>query len=248
MIIRLIKCLDIYIQKWLSFHIFLDNLFVCLKSVIILKEREITVTDIVRKRTSEYPPRLLQLKKINRDIIWGTLQVSVIGGVCCWLWQDSNAVMSKFFSSISLFLFFLCQFFFWNSEKMLLFRTNFKLLNDLSPGFFRSDLVELLVILLYAFWILFYCLSFFCLSFFYLNFFYLKFFCLSFFCLSFLCKILQKMFSDAENLGFFYDFDLKFFPSNLEQLLMISYYSSLISFILMGLSNFYIIFNIFTYI
>jgi hypothetical protein len=33
------------------------------------------------------------------------LQASIIGGVCCWLWQDSNAVMGKFF--ISFFSFFL---------------------------------------------------------------------------------------------------------------------------------------------
>ena len=82
-VIRLIKCLDIYIQKGLSFHLFLDNLFVCWKSVIALKEREIAITSTVRKGTSGYSPRLLQLKKVNRDLIWGALQASIIEGVCC---------------------------------------------------------------------------------------------------------------------------------------------------------------------
>jgi Transposase IS4 len=95
-VIRLIKCLSIYIQKGLSFHLFLDNLFVCWKSAIALKERGIAVTETVRKGASEYPPRLLQLKKANRGLVWGALQASIIGGVCCWLWQDSNAVMGKF--------------------------------------------------------------------------------------------------------------------------------------------------------
>ena len=116
-IVRLIKCLDIYIQKGLSFHLFLDNLFVCWKSIITLKERGITVTSTVRKRTSEYPPWLLQLKKINRDLLWDALQASIIEGICCWLWQDSNAVISKFLSSFLVFWFFWYQFFFWNSEK-----------------------------------------------------------------------------------------------------------------------------------
>jgi Transposase IS4 len=72
-IIRLIKCLSIYIQNGRSFHLFLDNLFVCWKSVIALKERGIAVTGIVRKGASRYPPRLLQLKKVNRGLIWGAL-------------------------------------------------------------------------------------------------------------------------------------------------------------------------------
>ena len=50
---------------------------------------------------SGYPPRLLQLKKLNRGLVWGELQASIIEGVCCWLWQDSNVVMGKF-----LFFFF----------------------------------------------------------------------------------------------------------------------------------------------
>jgi hypothetical protein len=95
-VIRLIDCLSIYIQQnKLSFYLSLDNLFVCWKSAIALKERGITVTGLVRKEASRYPPRLLRLKKINRGLIWGELQASVIEGVCCWLWQDSNAVMGK---------------------------------------------------------------------------------------------------------------------------------------------------------
>jgi Transposase IS4 len=46
-VIRLIKCLSIYIQKGLSFYLFLDNLFVCWKSAIALKERGIAVTGTV---------------------------------------------------------------------------------------------------------------------------------------------------------------------------------------------------------
>jgi Transposase IS4 len=68
-IIRLIKYLSIYIQKGLSFHLFLDNLFVCWKSAIALKERRIAITGTVRKGASRYPPRLLQLKKANRGLI-----------------------------------------------------------------------------------------------------------------------------------------------------------------------------------
>jgi hypothetical protein len=68
-VIRLIKCLSIYIQKGLSYHLFLDNLFVCWKSAIALKERGIAVTRTVRKGASRYPPRLLQLKKINRGLV-----------------------------------------------------------------------------------------------------------------------------------------------------------------------------------
>ena len=82
-VIRLIKCLSIYIQKGLSFHLFLDNLFVCWKSAIALKERGIAVTGTVRKGASGYPPGLLQLKKVNRGLVWGALQASIIGGVCC---------------------------------------------------------------------------------------------------------------------------------------------------------------------
>jgi hypothetical protein len=69
MIIRLIKYLSIYIEKGLSFHLFLNNLFICWKSATALKERGIAVTEIVRKGASGYPPRLLQLKKVNRGLI-----------------------------------------------------------------------------------------------------------------------------------------------------------------------------------
>ena len=56
---RLIKCLSIYIEKGANFHLFLDNLFVCWKSAMALKERGIAVTGTVRKGASGYPPRLL---------------------------------------------------------------------------------------------------------------------------------------------------------------------------------------------
>jgi hypothetical protein len=70
-----------------------------------LKERGIAVTGTVRKGASGYPLRLLQLKKANRGLVWGALQASIIGGICCWLWQDSNAVMGTL-----LFSFFLSFF------------------------------------------------------------------------------------------------------------------------------------------
>jgi len=121
-VIRLVECLAIYIENGLDFHLFLDNLFVCWKSAIALKERGIAVTGTVRKGASGYPPRLLQLKKLNRGLVWGELQASIIEGVCCWLWQDSNAVMGK------------CLFFF--SEKRL-----FKLFFNLFLAFFCSILI-----------------------------------------------------------------------------------------------------------
>jgi hypothetical protein len=72
-VIRLIKCLSIYIEKGLLFHLFFDNLFICWKSATALKERRIAVTGIVRKGALGYPPRVLQLKKVNRGLIWGEL-------------------------------------------------------------------------------------------------------------------------------------------------------------------------------
>jgi Transposase IS4 len=68
-VIRLISCLSVYIENGLSFHLFLDNLFVCWKSAMALKERGIAVIGTVRKRASGYPPRLLQLKKVNRGLV-----------------------------------------------------------------------------------------------------------------------------------------------------------------------------------
>jgi Transposase IS4 len=68
-IIRYISYLSIYINNRLSFYIFLNSLFICWKSAIALKERRIAVISIIRKGTSRYPPRLLQLKKVNRGLI-----------------------------------------------------------------------------------------------------------------------------------------------------------------------------------
>ncbi len=67
-IIRLTNSLSKFIKNELSFHFYLDNLFIYWKSVQTLKEREIAVTKTVRKRATNYPPRLLQLKKINRAL------------------------------------------------------------------------------------------------------------------------------------------------------------------------------------
>jgi Transposase IS4 len=68
-VIRLIQCLSIYIEKGLLFHLFFNNLFVYWKSAIALKERGIAITGTVRKGASGYPSRLLQLKKANRGLI-----------------------------------------------------------------------------------------------------------------------------------------------------------------------------------
>jgi hypothetical protein len=59
MLIRLIKYLSVYQQKGLNFYLFFDNLFVCWKSVIALKELRIAVIGTVRKGAAGYPPRLL---------------------------------------------------------------------------------------------------------------------------------------------------------------------------------------------
>ncbi len=67
-IIRLTNSLSKFIKDELFFHFYLDNLFICWKSAQALKEREIAVTETVRKRVTGYSSRLLQLKKINRAL------------------------------------------------------------------------------------------------------------------------------------------------------------------------------------
>ena len=102
-VIRLANSVSKFIENGLFFHFYLDNLFVCWKSAQALKERGIAVTGTVRKGATGYPPRLLQLKKMNRALEWGALQASVIEGIACWLWQDANAVMSTLIFYFSLF-------------------------------------------------------------------------------------------------------------------------------------------------
>ena len=46
-VICLVKCLSIYIQKGLSFHLFLDNLFLYWKSAIALEEHRIAVIETI---------------------------------------------------------------------------------------------------------------------------------------------------------------------------------------------------------
>ncbi len=84
-IIRLANSLSKFVKDELFFHFYLNNLFVCWKSAQALKERGIAVTETVRKEATDYSPRLLQLKKMNRALKWGALQASVIEGVACWL-------------------------------------------------------------------------------------------------------------------------------------------------------------------
>ncbi len=105
-IIQLANSLSKFVKDELFFHFYLDNLFVCWKSAQTLKERGIAVTETVWKKATDYSPRLLQFKKMNRALEWGALQASVIERIACWLWQDANAVMSTFIFYSSLFLFF----------------------------------------------------------------------------------------------------------------------------------------------
>ena len=68
-VIRLTSCLSMIIeQKKLNFHMFTNNLFTSWKSVQVLKEREITITRTVRKLVTDYPPRLLILKIVNKTL------------------------------------------------------------------------------------------------------------------------------------------------------------------------------------
>ncbi len=67
-IIRLTNSLSKFIKNRLFFHFYLNNLFVYWKSAQTLKERRIAVTETVRKGATDYSPRLLQLKKINRAL------------------------------------------------------------------------------------------------------------------------------------------------------------------------------------
>jgi len=62
-VIRLANSLSKFIENGLSFHFYLNNLFVCWKSAQTLKERGIAVTGTVRKGATGYSSRLLQLKK-----------------------------------------------------------------------------------------------------------------------------------------------------------------------------------------
>ncbi len=67
-VIRLANSLSKFVKDGLFFHFYLDNLFICWKSAQALKERGIAVTKTVRKGATDYPPRLLQLKKMNRAL------------------------------------------------------------------------------------------------------------------------------------------------------------------------------------
>ena len=80
------------ISKDLSFHLYLDNLFVSWKLCYFLKLKGITVTGTVRKGAVGYPPRLSALKAINIALKWGAIQADIVHGVLCWLWQDHGAV------------------------------------------------------------------------------------------------------------------------------------------------------------
>ena len=53
-VIRLANSLSKHVENGRFFHFFLDNLFVCIKSALTLKEREIAVTETVRKSATSY--------------------------------------------------------------------------------------------------------------------------------------------------------------------------------------------------
>jgi hypothetical protein len=77
---------SVFLVLYAQFHntvCSISLVFPFLTSATALKERGIAVIGTVRKGASGYPPRLLQLKKINRGLIWGELQASIIGGVYC---------------------------------------------------------------------------------------------------------------------------------------------------------------------
>jgi len=67
-IIQLINSLSKFTKNKLFFHFYLNNLFVCWKSAQTLKERGIIVIKTIRKEATDYPPQLLQLKKMNRAL------------------------------------------------------------------------------------------------------------------------------------------------------------------------------------
>ena len=83
-VIRLTSCLRSLIkQNSLNFHMSLDNLFVSWKSVQVLKEMGITITETVRKSVVDYPLRLLMFKVVNRTLEWGHLEATMIHGIAC---------------------------------------------------------------------------------------------------------------------------------------------------------------------
>jgi hypothetical protein len=56
--------LSIYIKKGHLFYLFSNNLFICWKSAIALKERGIAVTGTVRKGALGSPPAFYSLKRL----------------------------------------------------------------------------------------------------------------------------------------------------------------------------------------
>ena len=80
------------ISKDLSFHLYLDNLFVSWKLCYFLLLKGIAITKTIRKGAIGYSPRLLALKAINTALKWGAIQADIVHGVLCWLWQDHGAV------------------------------------------------------------------------------------------------------------------------------------------------------------
>jgi hypothetical protein len=69
MITKLIE----FLLKKHRFHLYLDNLFVCWRLSQYFKERDITLTKTCRKKTCDYPLKLLALKGVPTFLNWSAL-------------------------------------------------------------------------------------------------------------------------------------------------------------------------------
>ena len=92
---RLAITLNLYTEKGLRFHFYLDNLFTCQRLYSYLRTQGIVVTGTARKGACGKPPRLLALKAASAGLKWGALQVLVIHEVACFIQQDQSTVLSK---------------------------------------------------------------------------------------------------------------------------------------------------------
>jgi hypothetical protein len=93
MILRLALALP---ANSLNYILYLDNLFFSLLLAKALKKAFIDMTGITRKNTKDTPKWLLTLKEKNKELIWNSALGEIIKGVFIFLWQDNNAVISKF--------------------------------------------------------------------------------------------------------------------------------------------------------
>ena len=92
MVARLASFLFPFVQQGLSFHFYLDNLFVSWKTYYYLLQQGIALTGTVRKGAAGYPPRLSALKASKTALKWGSIQADIVHNVLCFLWQDNGPV------------------------------------------------------------------------------------------------------------------------------------------------------------